>query len=95
MTVMRAAPPSLSDLQQQDVHAARVFCVNPKCGHFSRVPFGALALPPETPFPDIVKLRQFVCKACAGREVTLQPDWPAYRPSARAKRRCGGRLRGR
>lgn len=45
------------------------------CRRTTSLPFAALALPDETLFPRIVKLRRFRCDECGSREAFVMPDW--------------------
>jgi hypothetical protein len=38
-----------------------------------------LALPEDTPFPDIDRLKRFACSSCGSKAVTITPDWAAYK----------------
>ena len=78
--MQRPAPPTIAFLRAEGVRGVRVFCVDRECGHFGVVSFGALAVPAETRFPDLVRVRRFTCTACGGSKVSLMPDWPPIGP---------------
>jgi hypothetical protein len=45
------------------------------CQRSKPVAFDVIALPDETLFPHIVKLRRFRCDACGSRVAFVTPDW--------------------
>lgn len=65
------APPTIAFLTAQGIAAATVWYE--ACKRSAWVPFAAMGLPPDTPFPAIARRRRFRCSACGSREVTLQP----------------------
>lgn len=71
--------PTTSFLRNEGVKGVRVFCANRACGHDDVVSFDAIGAPPETRFPDLVKVRRFPYSACGESKVTLMPDWPKMR----------------
>ena len=70
-----APPPTIAYLRTQGVVGARVSCRNADCGRAVTVPFDKIGLPEDTPFPQIARLRKWVCQQCKGRQVSVMPDW--------------------
>ena len=70
-----ASPPTIAYLRSQGVSGARVSCRNAECGSSVTVPFDKIALPEDTPFPQIARVRKWVCAKCKGRQVSVMPDW--------------------
>ena len=71
-----------------------VECVDVTCRDCQRsepVAFDVIALPDETLFPNIVKLRRFRCAGCESRSAFVTPDWRGMKGRARAG--CDGYLR--
>ncbi len=64
-----APPPTIAYLRGQGVTGARVSCRNVDCGRSVTVPFDNMGLPEGTPFPQIARLRKWVCQSCKGRQV--------------------------
>ena len=54
------------------VEAARLCCEDCKATHV--VPWDALGLPDDTPFPPLERL--WKCELCGGTHVTAEPEWP-------------------
>ncbi len=70
-----APPPTIAYLRGQGVTGARVTCRNAACGRSVTVPFDKMGLPDDTPFPQIARLRKWVCQKCKGRQVSVMPEW--------------------
>jgi len=70
-------PPTIAKLRAMGVAGAYVTCRG--CQRSKPVAFDLLKLPPETFFPDIVKLRRFACRDCGSRIAVLTPDWRGMR----------------
>ena len=66
-------PPTIGDLKAMGVEGVDVTCRD--CRRSEPVPFAVLALPDETLFPRIVKLRRFRCAGCGSRAAFVTPDW--------------------
>jgi hypothetical protein len=71
-------PPTITQLQSQGVAGAWVTCCNPNCLCSTPVTFEAIKLAPETPFPNIARLKRFVCSACGSGRVDVLPDWRGH-----------------
>jgi hypothetical protein len=71
-------PPTITQLQSQGVAGAWVKCCNPNCLCSEPVTFEAIKLAPETPFPNIARLKRFVCSACGSGRVDVSPDWRGH-----------------
>ncbi len=66
-------PPTIDKLRSMGVEGAYITCRG-----FQRskpIPFDVMALPDETFFPDIAKLRRFKCEGCGSRMAVVTPDW--------------------
>ena len=50
-----------------------------KCHREGSASFDSLKLSRDTPVPEIVKARRFVCSGCGGRSVVSLPDWADYK----------------
>ena len=70
-----APPPDIAYLRRQGVVGARISCKGEHCGRTVTVPFDKIGLPEDTPFPQIARLRKWVCQKCGSREVSVMPDW--------------------
>lgn len=70
-----APPPTIAYLRGQGVIGVRVSCRAVTCGRAVTVPFDKMDLPDDTPFPQIARLRKWVCQKCKGRQVSVMPDW--------------------
>ena len=73
------APPTIADLQSRGVAGAWVTCRNPVCLRSTPVSFKAIGLAPETPFPNIARVKRFVCAGCGSRRIDVSPDWREFR----------------
>jgi hypothetical protein len=67
--------PTIGDTRREGMSTFSVTCARPNCLHAAYFEFGALSLPDDMTFVHIPKHRRFVCSRCAGREVTVMPDW--------------------
>jgi len=76
---MTIAPPTIADLQHCGVASAWVTCSNPVCLRSTPLSFKAIGLAPETPFPNIARVKRFVCAACGSRRIDVSPDWRGHR----------------
>ena len=70
-----APPPTIAYLRGQGVMGARVSCRNTDCSRTVTVPFDKMGLPEDTPFPQIARLRKWICAKCGGRQISVMPDW--------------------
>lgn len=68
-------PPTIAYLRSQGVMGARVSCRNAECGRTVTVPFDRMGLAEDTPFPQIARLKRWVCQQCKGCTVSVMPDW--------------------
>lgn len=80
MTVDREArnnapPPTIASLRRQGVISARISYKEEHCGRAVTVAFDKIDLPEDTPFPQIARLRKWVCVKCGSRNVFVMPDW--------------------
>jgi hypothetical protein len=66
-------PPTIADLKSMGVEGVDVTCRD--CQRSKSLPFDRIALPDETPFPDIAKLRRFRCDGCGSSKAFVTPDW--------------------
>jgi C4-type Zn-finger protein len=72
-------PPTIAHLQSDGVAGAWVTCRNPVCLRSTPLSFKAIGLAPETPFPNIARVKRFVCAACGSRRIDVSPDWREFR----------------
>ena len=76
-------PSTIADLRSQGVAGAWVTCCNPVCLRSTPVAFAAIGaaigLPPDTPFPNIARVRRFVCAACGSKRADVSPDWRGHK----------------
>ena len=70
-------PPTIASLTASGVAGVHVFCQD--CRRSTALLFGRFGLPDQTPFPAIVRLRQFRCEGCGGRRAAVTPDWREYK----------------
>ena len=78
-------PPTIGHWRGHGLEAIEVCCHAGLCRHAGRIEFDALALPDETPFPEIARRRRFRCTACGARENAVRPDWRDYRAEGRGR----------
>ncbi len=53
-----------------------------------------IGLAPETPFPNISKLKRFVCSACGSRRDDVSPEWRGHKAAGPCRKRpIGGNFR--
>jgi hypothetical protein len=76
---MAEPPPTIGDLKKMGLTGVLPLCRD--CKHAGAVPFDALGLPDDTPFPLILRKRRFRCEPCGSRDCQLTPDWRDYRAS--------------
>ncbi len=70
-------PPTIANLQSMGLDG--LFATCPECLRSGAIPFDALRLPLETPFPAIAAQRQFVCTGCGSKKAALTPDWRRHK----------------
>lgn len=80
-------PPTIGYLLSMGVKGVRVDCGLIECQHVGYVPFDSLLLPMTTHFPDIMMLKNFLCRRCSSKAVHLMPDWRGYNASGLARLR--------
>ncbi|MDR3570591.1 MAG: hypothetical protein P4L81_00100, partial [Candidatus Pacebacteria bacterium] len=77
-----ANPPTIGRLKAMGCEGVFVTCRD--CRRSESVPFDVIALPDETLFPNIAKLRRFRCGGasasgerggCGSRAALVTPDW--------------------
>jgi hypothetical protein len=74
-------PPTIAHLKAMGVAGVDVICR--ACQRSKPVAFDVIALPDETLFPHITKLRRFRCDACGSRAAFVTLDWRGmYAPGA-------------
>ena len=73
------AVPTISDVRSHGVAGAWVTCRNPLCLRSTPVSFETISLAPETPFPNIARVKRFVCAACGSKRIDVSPDWRRHR----------------
>jgi len=66
-------PPTIARLKAMGVQG--IFATCRDCQRSESVPFDVIALPDETLFPTIAKLRRFRCGGCSCRLAVVTPDW--------------------
>lgn len=66
-------PPTIAQLKATGVQG--IFATCRDCQRSVPVPFDMIALPDETLFPTIAKLRRFRCADCGCRLAVVTPDW--------------------
>ena len=74
---MTTPAPTIARLKAQGLTGVCPVCR--ACQHSGAVPFEALGLPDETPFPEIARARRFRCSSCGARDYAVTPDWQGYR----------------
>lgn len=72
-------PPTIASLKRMGLTGVLPLCRD--CRHSGAVAFEVLALPDETPFPQILAARKFRCLECGSRDCRIAPDWGGYRAS--------------
>jgi hypothetical protein len=73
MPETRIDPPTIADLKAMGVEGVDVTCRD--CQRSEPVSFDVIALPDETLFPNLVKLRRFGCASCGSRAAFVTPGW--------------------
>lgn len=68
-----AKPPTIGCLKAMGVDGVDIVCRD--CRRSTSLPFDAIALPDQTLFPDVVKLRRFRCEGCGSTRAVVTPDW--------------------
>ena len=68
-----SSPPTIARLKAMGVEGVYVLCRD--CRRSEPVSFDVVALPDETLFPNIVKLRRFRCERCGSTNAVVTPDW--------------------
>ena len=66
-------PPTIARLKEMGVAGVEAMCRD--CRRSAPLSFDVIALPDETPFPEIVKLRRFRCEGCGSKKAVVTPDW--------------------
>jgi hypothetical protein len=66
-------PPTIAHLKAMGVEGVDVTCRD--CQRSKPLSFDVIVLPDETLFPDIVKLRRFMCEGCGSNRAVVTPDW--------------------
>ncbi len=66
-------PPTIAKLKSMGLEGVEVMCRD--CRRSTALPFNVIALPDETLFPYIVKLRRFRCEGCGSHKAVVTPDW--------------------
>ena len=66
-------PPTIARLKAMGVEGIDVTCRD--CRRSASLPFDVIALPDETLFPHIAKLRRFRCEGCCSKWAVVTPDW--------------------
>ena len=72
-----APPPTIASMRTQGVRNVRMSCRGPDCGRTVVMSFDKIGLLEATSFPQIARLRRWVCQKCGSREVSVRPDWSA------------------
>jgi hypothetical protein len=71
-------PPTIVDRQSQGVNGAWVTCRNPVCLRSTPLIFGYRPCA-RNAFPNIARVKRFVCAACGSRRIDVAPDWRGHR----------------
>jgi hypothetical protein len=66
-------PPTIAHLKAMGVEGIYATCRS--CQRSEPVPFDVIALPDETLFPAIAKLKRFRCGGCGCKQAFVTPDW--------------------
>lgn len=69
--------PTIQHLKTMGLSGARVGCT--KCHRTAYFTWEKIDLPDETEFPKSATLKRFKCSGCGADQVTVMPDWSAYR----------------
>lgn len=77
MTAAPIQPPDIRHLKSMGLTGARIDCL--KCARRRDLTWEEIGLADETPFPEILSHRRFVCTGCGSRQFTIMPDWWGYR----------------
>jgi hypothetical protein len=71
-------PPTIGYLRRDGLEGVMVQCANIACRRTADLPWDALRLPEDTPFPDVVRLARFRCIGCGWSACYVSPNWRGY-----------------
>ena len=71
-------PPSIAYLRDTNRIDAVLLSCN-RCAAAQSMPWAALGLPDDTPFPAIAKSRVWQCQRCDSTDIGAMPDWRTQR----------------
>ena len=74
-------PPTIGYLRDVNRIEAVLLSCN-LCAAGQPMPWAALGLPDNTPFPAVAKSRVWQCMRCEGTDIGAQPDWRTQRPAS-------------
>jgi hypothetical protein len=78
MTAYAGPPPDIADFKGHGPRGILITSTN--CSRISAMAWEKLALPDNTPFTDIDRLKRFACSTCGSKAITIMPDRAAYKP---------------